>query len=150
MSAPIAFQGEMMLANWRESPTGGSVVILQLADPNDLDQFKLMTAKKGNRAGQRLAVVMVEIGEDERPVVEGEKLSVRAAALCRQTAFWRFVERRQGYAQADDAARLQQAADFVRSYCGITSRSALDTDVVAALAYHRLLAQYQQAQAGTP
>ena len=62
------FSGEVMLASWKETHTGGAVVSFFLPNPADLDVFRGMTVRKGGTAGQRLACVLVEIGEDEGPV----------------------------------------------------------------------------------
>lgn len=62
------FQGELQLAGWSESHNGGCKVTFWLADPSDLDAFRSLTVRKGNTAGHRLAAVLVEIGDDERPV----------------------------------------------------------------------------------
>lgn len=67
MSLTPAFHGELMLLSWRETHNGGASVTFQLADADDLHAFKRMTLKKGKVAGQRLAAVLVEIGDDEQP-----------------------------------------------------------------------------------
>lgn len=63
-----AFQGELMLAGWNESHNGGVKITFWLPDSSELEAFKSMTVKKGNTAGQRLAVVMVEIDDNETPL----------------------------------------------------------------------------------
>lgn len=67
------FSDEVMLAAWRESHTSGAQITLWLADPAQLDVFRGMTVRKGNTAGQRLMCVLVEIGEDEKPVAKREE-----------------------------------------------------------------------------
>jgi len=59
---------EAMLLNWSETANGGAKIVLQLADPDDLEPFRRMTLAKGKRAGQRLGCAFVEIGDDEKPV----------------------------------------------------------------------------------
>lgn len=66
-SAAIAFQGELWLLGWRETHNGGATVTFQLSDPSELDAFKRMTIRKGRVSGQRVACVLVEIGDDEKP-----------------------------------------------------------------------------------
>lgn len=82
-----AFRGEMMLAGWSESHNGGAKVTFWLSDPSELDAFRAMTCRKGNTAGQRFAVMMVEIGDDEQPIpdVEGKAKAANEAAgpLCK-------------------------------------------------------------------
>lgn len=67
------FSDEVMLAAWKESHTSGAQITLWLADPAQLDVFRGMTVRKGNTAGQRLMCVLVEIGEDEKPVAKREE-----------------------------------------------------------------------------
>lgn len=64
----IAFNAEVQLLRWSDTSNGGATITLALADHADLEIFKLMTIKKGQQAGQRLACVMVEIGDDEQAV----------------------------------------------------------------------------------
>ena len=62
------FSGEMQLAGWSQTHTSGNKVTFWLPDDEAMESFKLLTARKGNRAGQRFAAVLVEIGDDELPV----------------------------------------------------------------------------------
>jgi hypothetical protein len=136
-----AFQGELMLANWKETSSGGATVTFWLADANDLDVFRSMTVRKGNMAGQRFMAVLVEIGADEKPVRPA--LSQQAFLLCRSLGFQQFVESKMGFAHERTEARERMAADFMRSFCGIESRSELDSDGRAGMAYQQLLADYR-------
>lgn len=63
-----SFQGELLLAGWRDTHNGGATVTFWLPDPADLDIFRGMTVRKGNQAGQRFMAVLVEIGADDKPV----------------------------------------------------------------------------------
>ncbi|WYX08203.1 hypothetical protein WJ978_19770 [Achromobacter xylosoxidans] len=83
MTVPVAFQGEVMLAGWSQTHNGGAKVTFWLQDDTDLEAFKAMTVAKGKTAGQRLALVAVEIGDDEQPVVSREQ---GATALCLKNA----------------------------------------------------------------
>ena len=65
----IAFQGEVQLLRWSKTSNAGATVTFQLADAVDLERFETMTLAKKGMVGQRLAVVMVEIGDDELPAV---------------------------------------------------------------------------------
>lgn len=136
-----AFSGELMLANWRETSSGGATVTFWLADANDLDVFRSMTVRKGNMAGQRFMAVLVEIGDDERPTRPA--LSQQAFLLCRSLGFQQFAEHKLNFAHENPAAREQMAADFMRSFCRIQSRSELDTDGRAGMAYQQLLAEFR-------
>lgn len=136
-----AFQGELMLANWRETHSGGATVTFLLADKADLDMFRHLTVKKANLAGQRFMAVLVEIGADETPV--RQHLSLQAALLCKSMGFWQFVESRAGYAHEGNREREQHATDFLRQTCGVESRAELDSDGRAGMAYQQLLSEYR-------
>lgn len=58
------FAGEMQMMNWGQSMQTGSWVKLWIHD-EDMDYFKVIQARTGKTAGQRLGVVIVEIGDDE-------------------------------------------------------------------------------------
>jgi hypothetical protein len=136
-----AFQGELMLANWRETHSGGATVTFMLADAADLDLFRHMTVKKSNMAGQRFMAVLVEIGDDEKPV--RQSLSQQAALMCKGMAFQQFAEYRMGYGSTAPDLREKIATDFLRDFCGINSRAELDTDGHAGMLYQQLLAEYR-------
>ncbi len=129
------FQGEVQLAGWSESHNGGCKVTFWLADPDDLDAFRAMTVRKGNTAGQRLACVLVEIGEDEQPVaatpVSAKKdtrgpLCKEACDLCANVAFRRWITYdEQGLATEEDAKA------FILDVCGVSSRKELDNNDAA-------------------
>ena len=62
------FSGETQLMGWGESDIQGPWIKLRLIDADALLPFRGMTKARGDKAGQRLACVLVEIGEDEVPV----------------------------------------------------------------------------------
>lgn len=147
MTVPVAFQGEVMLAGWSQTHNGGAKVTFWLADDTDLEAFKAMTVAKGKTAGQRLALVAVEIGDDEKPVAsskhgtngvvsqetpnsvdnnKGGELAKLAGMFCQSTAFWEFC-------RADDAG---EARDWILGVCGIQSRRDLDHNPTAAQLFH--------------
>lgn len=130
MTVPVAFQGEVMLAGWSQTHNGGAKVTFWLQDDIDLEAFKAMTVAKGKTAGQRLALVAVEIGDDEqpkaRPEQRGGELAKLAGMFCQSTAFWEFC-------RADDA---DEARDWILGVCGIQSRRDLDHNPKAAQLFH--------------
>ena len=73
MTTPT-IQIEVMLLSWSQTHNGGSKIVLQLADEDDLAHFQQMTVRKGTRAGQRLIAVFVEIGDDEKPVIHSDQI----------------------------------------------------------------------------
>jgi hypothetical protein len=58
-------QTEVMLAGWQESHSQGCKVTFWLPDPESLEPFKGLTARKGNTAGQRFMMVLAPIADDE-------------------------------------------------------------------------------------
>lgn len=130
MTVPVAFQGEVMLAGWSQTHNGGAKVTFWLQDDADLEAFKAMTVAKGKTAGQRLALVAVEIGDDEQPKAQpeqkGGELAKLAGMFCQSTAFWEFC-------RADDA---DEARDWILGVCGIQSRRDLDHNPTAAQLFH--------------
>ncbi len=136
------FQGEVQLAGWSETHTGGCKITLWLSDPSDLDVFRALTVRKGNTAGHRLACVLVEIGDDEQPVEppasekpKGGPLAKLAGQWSNDPIFWEWLEEEVGrkVASAEDAAGL------VRHICMVASRAELDNDAAAADRFHRLV-----------
>lgn len=140
MTIPVAFQGEVMLAGWSQTHNGGAKVTFWLQDDTDLEAFKVMTVAKGKTAGQRLALVAVEIGDDEQPIArdaaipasekpKAEKLSWLAVQLCRNVDFLEFI----------CAGNERVARDWICQQCGIFSRGDLDRDEIAADRFHQLV-----------
>lgn len=132
-----AFQGEVQLLNWSETHNGGAKIVLQLADAADLEAFKVMTVRKGKVAGQRLATVMVEIGDDERPIEPAAPtqrpgmLCVMACAFCADRLFQDW--------SVGATGNESDAKEFILDTCGIDSRKKLDTDKEAARLFHTLI-----------
>lgn len=131
MNVPVAFQGEVMLAGWSQTHNGGAKVTFWLSDEDDLDAFKTMTVSKGKTAGQRLAIVAVEIGDDEQPKpqpeqAKGGELAKLAGMFCQSVHFWEFC-------RCDDA---DEARDWILRVCGIQSRRDLDHNQTAAKLFH--------------
>ena len=68
VSMQPTFSGEIQLAGWSESHTGGCKVTFWLQSTEDLDAFRALTVRKGNTAGHRFMAALVEIGDDEQPI----------------------------------------------------------------------------------
>ncbi len=140
MTVPVAFQGEVMLAGWSQTHNGGAKVTFWLSDEDDLDAFKAMTVAKGKTAGQRLALVAVEIGDDEQPVSphapvvstqaekpKGGELARLAGQLCQNPDYLAFI----------GMESEEVAADHIRAVCEVGSRADLDHDPEAAARFHQ-------------
>jgi hypothetical protein len=140
------FSGEVMLAGWSETHNGGAKVTFWLSDADELAAFKRMTVTKGKTAGQRLACVLVEIGDDELPKEpepptpasdrempptpaeerKGGPLAKLAGMWCQRQDFQEWC----GQSNAD------QAREFILDTCGIDSRVELDHNPKAAEKFH--------------
>jgi len=138
---------EVMLLAWAETHNGGAKIVLQLADPADLEPFKAMTVKHGKVAGQRLACAFVQIGDDEKPVAaehaKGGALAQLAGRWCQDERFheWLQLEFPTVWADADKAYPLKPgpetlAARVVRDICCVASRAELDHNPAAAFEFH--------------
>ena len=158
MTTP-SFTGEVMLAGWSETHTGGAKIVFWLPDADSLNAFRAMTVRKGNVAGQRFMAVLVEIGDDELPVVppaiEGNSgklngiggrakppigpLCLAAVTVGATNNFCRFVA-------GDGVASIDNSADYIRGFCGVESRRELDTNADAGKKFHRLMSNFRNWQ----
>ncbi|WP_033472896.1 hypothetical protein [Bordetella bronchiseptica] len=149
MTIPVAFQGEVMLAGWSQTHNGGAKVTFWLQDDTDLEAFKAMTVAKGKTAGQRLALVAVEIGDDEEPVspqsqstptpaekLKGGDLARLAGQLCVNPEFQRFAAHMQSGPNYLASSDQFTATNWLREMCGVDSRADLDHDIEAAARFH--------------
>lgn len=66
------FAGEVQFGGWRDSHRSGPSVTFYLSDSTDLEAFRGLTTRKGNQAGHRFMVALVEIGPDEKPVIHAK------------------------------------------------------------------------------
>lgn len=148
------FQGEVQLRRWSESSTQGVQVTFALPDSDDLEPFKA-------KAGKRFMAVLVEIGDDEKPVEAQPKaeeagigpLCALAVKWCKTTHFFEWIapvfDRFQGgsvesahgisKASATAASREEFCRAAVLTMCDVESRKELDTNPEAAEKFHRLI-----------
>lgn len=157
MSITPFFSGEVQLAGWNESHNSGSKVSFWLPDSKDLDPFRTATIRKGNKAGQRFACVLVEIGDDEQlvqpyepitvggcdggadlvPFVDkpkGGELAKWAGILSNDPLFW-------DYTDTDNA---NEAAAFIRQNCSVPSRADLDHNDGAARIFRKIMGAFSE------
>ena len=94
--------------------------------------------------GTRYQAVIVEIGDDEQPVVQKpenkHRLSQQAAILCNEPAFRTFLARDCSDIHMFD---ICMAEDAVRDFCVVMSRSEFDTNAEAAARWRDLKAEYE-------
>lgn len=67
------------------------------------------------------------------------KHAMQAGIRCSEPAFWAFVREEYKFSVDNEDG----AAKFVRSYCGVKSRSEINLDPLAAQAWQRLESKYQ-------
>ena len=141
------FNQEVMLAGWSETHNGGAKVTFWLADSSSLEAFKAMTVAKGKTAGQRLAMCLVEIADDEQaaqrtkatePIAQAEAvapapkltgLAYLAVQWCKQPMFWDFLN---DHVALTTVLNEQGAKALILHHCVIDSRNELNTDKYAA------------------
>lgn len=128
MSQHIVYSGECLLVNWGDTSSRGRTVTLELPQDSDTHPFRDLAIRSGKQAGQRFAIVVVQINDDESPVVQEKKLSVQAALLCKDAGFRSFIaERSISAVETEDDAK-----QWMCSGAGITSRKAFDQNKQAA------------------
>lgn len=142
------FSGELQLAGWSESHTGGCKVTFWLSGPDELAAFRTLTVRKGNTAGQRFMAALVEVGDDELPVPppsvkesltpetpKGGALAKLAGMWCADKTFQAWLE-----LDPDNAAPNESGATLcLYALCEIESRRELDHDPAAAERFNQLI-----------
>ena len=152
MTPATAFQGELMLAGWSETHTGGAKVTFWLPDAESLDTFRTMTVRKGNTAGQRFMAVLVELNDDDTPKPQeadkpkGGTLAQSAGEICGTEEFQQFVDSRYGYVKR--TANQHEAAVYIRDVCRVNSRADLDHSPTGKQLFAQLMADYRDWQRG--
>lgn len=92
-------------------------------------------------------VGVARINPDTKPERKGGPLCKRAAILCNEGGFQRFVAERvakmAGMANPVSKTDPEDIAVFVRHHCGVESRAELDHDVEAARKFNALDMEYR-------
>ena len=98
--------------------------------------------------GSRYMVVMVRLGDDEKPInreeYAGAQLVKLAGMLCRDKEFWRYLNEEGLLFNMSES----DCIDFLQSYLCINSRSDIKTNFEAQNALKNLYAQYKEWQHG--
>lgn len=163
MSAAVI---EAMLLRWSDSHTGRTVTLLL---PDDGDDHPFRGLKCGPANGQRLALSVALIADDEtqtpmeeqqpRPAPTNPSKTTggahskpfnemsgaqQAGILCRDPPFIKFLS--DEIAAVVDGTRVansEQATTFVREFCGVLSRSEIDKQPTAKQRWDRLVSDYR-------
>jgi hypothetical protein len=125
------FQGEVQFRRWSDSSTQGVQVTFALPDSADLEPLKA-------KAGKRFMAVLVEIGDDEQPVM-GNPISTRKdqrGPLCKEACdycamhefqSWMCDEIERGRFVPPEGVDDEEAAKrYILTRCDVTSRRHLD------------------------
>lgn len=153
---------EMVKYAYRQTKDG--VVVSFVVHPNDVP-----AALSTSHIGSRYMAVLVQIGDDERPIPLKEKEQAKpetvspatprrldkpagakrdwrevdpttqAGIRCNEPVFIKFLEER----YAGTWREVQDAAEIVRAICGVKSRKAFNTDHRARVCWHQLDEQFQ-------
>lgn len=145
----IVFDGEVQLKGWAIKHNTGAELAFWCADEADIERLKNMTTRKGKQAGQRLAMVLVEIGDDELPVVQpeplenSERLDVKGGALAQKAGmllsdpdFYAFVQST-GYDYLDPN-------NFILQRCGVNRKREIDHSPSARTEFMRMMTEFRE------
>jgi hypothetical protein len=94
--------------------------------------------------GARYMVVMVRLGDEEKPLnreeYAGGQMVKLAGMLCRDSTFWEYLYQR---GEMWDKCE-KNATEFLYTYLNITSRSDLKTNLAAQKRFKALCAEYKE------
>jgi len=135
LSDPIQFEG--IKTGLKQSKDG--YVLTMAVHPDDLPDDLMR-----DFVGSRYVVVMVRLGDDEKPMSRehefpGDHAVKMAGILCRDSEFWDWLEHK-------DLVTLKgekECATWLGFYLGIESRKELKTDGEARELFNRLKASFE-------
>jgi hypothetical protein len=126
-----AFQGEIQFRRYSDTSTQGQQVVFAVQDREALESFVGME-------GKRFMAVLVQIGDDEQPIPSnpGELKKPREylGAFCWRAVQWSSDAEFQKWLCMYHGKRVRtadEAATFIKEFCGVKSRKDLDTNDVA-------------------
>jgi hypothetical protein len=139
---------EAQLKDYGESANAGCWVSLRLPSPEDLEPFRGQDRSGRNaRQGKRYTLMLIALDDHDQHEHHRDaprKLSQIAGAVGEGDEFQAWAREVHG-AHCDSP---EQAADFIRSVCGIDSRAELDTNPEAARVFRDLLREFDAWKAG--
>lgn len=145
MTQPI-YKGELQLARWSDTSTGGAQVTFWLPDGEALEAFKALTARKGGKAGQILAAIIACVDETEHmepqpePCAQNAQQEMKGGELAKLAAM--FVQSDEFMAWVRNtfrAAAIHNVTDldrWLKAFCGVQSKRELDHNPEAARYFH--------------
>lgn len=88
----IVYQGDAQLVRWADGNSQGPTITLRLPESDDLGPFRGATMRKGDKAGQLYAIVIVEVGVDgSGDAVEEHKAPAASSEKGPHGEFWRHL-----------------------------------------------------------
>lgn len=130
------FQGEVLMRRWSDSSTQGVQVTFALPDATDLDPLKAKT-------GKRFMAVLVEIGDDEQPVMGNPTSEMKTREhlgdLCYRAVQWCNDPEFQMWISGSHEPTSARARDQILNVCRVSSRKDLDKYPDAAERFNRLI-----------
>lgn len=142
----IFYNDECMLKNWSDGSAGWGLHLWVSPDKDGFHPFMEQSSTEKPEFG--LAMVELDddnsvIDQDKRDRVEAapktrrqRTLSNYAAQLCREPAFWKYIESRTDIKLVHEEWGPEVAATWMRKFLGIKSRSELDSDRHVADQFH--------------
>lgn len=132
MTTPIpTFSGEVQFRRYSDTSTQGASIVLSLADRDELSAFI-------GKEGKRFMAVLVEVGDDEKPVEP--KLGPLAYWLvlrCNEPEFWRWLQSE--FSLVEPFTDSHDTAEFIKDVLGIGSRKEIDGNARNEANFHRLI-----------
>lgn len=138
------FAGEVQFRRYSDTSTQGTQIVLALPDREALQSFIGLE-------GKRFMAVLVQIGDDEQPVLNTPKtgdlkpreplgdLCWRAVQWCKEQEFhWWLASVVLPERPHDLRVDEEDAKGYILEWCGITSRKELDTNPEAARKFNEL------------
>lgn len=134
------FSGEIQYRYHTDSVKGGPQIVLQLSGREELSAFI-------GREGRRMMAVFVEIGDDEQPVQEPrpaprarehQSLGLNcywSVLRCTEPVFWDWLNHR--FPGGEPVRSEAQAANLIRTVCGVESRKEFDSNPEGRIAFKR-------------
>ncbi len=130
---PIFWEGEVMLANWTDHHSLGPRITFYLQDSGDLEPFRTCTVRKAKQSGQRFQMVLVEIGDDEKPM---HHPSSSAHLMLTGPEFLAYAKSQGPNREGWDSARAREWAKYVMQ---VESLADIDKDPAALMRFERLV-----------
>lgn len=132
MSLEPTFSGEVQFRRYSDTSTQGASIVLALADRDELSLFI-------GKEGKRFMAVLVEVGDDEKPVEPQKKpLGTIAQWLvlrCQEREFWAFLNSEQAKFIDSEPDAKQAVCEMLK----VDSRKDVDGNEQAMGRFHALI-----------